>query len=465
MKKRIIAIIISAVLLSATYVAGSEATVFGCSEAERRLADALADSVRNYSTEHELNADGISSAELHHAVRLLCDGYPELFYLSPSFDISVTEQDDGHRTAVVTFSYTMPVSAIPSAIADAESWRSEVLSLAGAGLSELEYALFFHDYLAVNYEYDGTDTVCDLYSLIKSGCGSSYAYASAYAYLLSSVGIFACRISSAEMERSWNLVQIDGDTYHVDVARDDTGDLGGVRHEYFLMSDVAVTKPSASEPLGHYGWESPLECTSELYDDISLKMLNGSTARLGDRLYYAVDGKLCAMTSATDTGCTVLELPWDPTPSDTPVYGSVIAYGEYLYICTPSSVLETDPASGTVTVRYRCDDTDFICGFGIYTGTDGISGAGLRDGNARILVSSLSSEVRSVTIDLKKTVTVRGDADGNGVLGLSDVTAVLKYLADDRAELDTSAADVNGDGIISLTDVTMMLKILAGWNV
>lgn len=339
---------------------------------------------------------------------------------------------------------------------DTERWRAEVLSCAGEGLSELEYALFFHDHLAANYEYDGTDTVCDLSELIKSGRGSSYAYAAAYACLLESVGISACTVSSAEMEHSWNLVQLGGDVYHVDVAHDDRGDLGGARHKFFLMSDSAAATPSADEPLGHYGWESQLTCTSELYDDIPLKEVCGATARLGDRLYYAADGKLCAMDSVTASPYAVLDLPWDTEPSDTPVYASVLSYGGYLYVCTPSSLLRVDPASGSVTVHYRCGGDEVICGFGINTD---------EDGSVRLTVSSPASETHTVLLDLRKAPAVRGDADGNGTLGLSDATAVLKYLTDSSTSLDLSAADINGDGVISLADVTMILKILAGWNV
>lgn len=348
---------------------------------------------------------------------------------------------------------------------DTERWRAEVLSYAGEGLSELEYALFFHDYLAANYEYNGTDTVCDLSELIKSGRGSSCAYAAAYACLLDSVGISACTVSSAEMEHSWNLVQLGGEVYHVDVAHDDRGDLAGVRHSFFLMSDSAAAIPSADEPLGHYGWESQLTCASELYDGIPLKEVCGVTARLGDRLYYAADGKLCAMDSVTAAPCAVLDLPWDTEPSDAPVYASVLSHGGYLYVCTPSSLLGVDPASGSVTARYLCDGDEIICGFGINAGEDGISGAGLRDGSVRLTVSSPASEAHTVLLELRKAPAVRGDADGNGALGLSDVTAVLKYLTNSSVSLDLSAADINGDGVISLADVTMILKILAGWNV
>lgn len=62
---------------------------------------------------------------------------------------------------------------------------------------------------------------------------------------------------------AWNIVQIDGEWYHVDTTWDDPipNREGYVRYEYFLKSDAAMS-------FDHNNWDTPHgACTSTRYDD------------------------------------------------------------------------------------------------------------------------------------------------------------------------------------------------------
>lgn len=153
------------------------------------------------------------------------------------------------------------------------------------GMSDYDIAKALHDYLVLNVEYDH-NWIADIYDPnAKTGPGdyalyfpliegsavcSGYTYA--YKYLMDLAGV-PCeeidgdstgtdQIAAAlgyrwSVGHAWNIVQIDGEWYHVDVTWDD---LGGdrIRYDYFLKSDQAMS--------GHSDWDSPHPCTSTKYD-------------------------------------------------------------------------------------------------------------------------------------------------------------------------------------------------------
>ena len=73
---------------------------------------------------------------------------------------------------------------------------------------------------------------------------------------------------------AWDIVQIDGEWYHVDTTWDDpTPDRKGyVRYDYFLRSDSFMSRD-------HSGWTASRKCTSTKYDNTTV--LNDEEKRAG----------------------------------------------------------------------------------------------------------------------------------------------------------------------------------------
>ena len=87
--------------------------------------------------------------------------------------------------------------------------------------TDLETALFFHDYLCMRYSYDESLTRYTAYEMLTEGTGVCQAYALIYADLLNDFGIECGYVVSREMNHAWNVVTIDGEKYNVDVTYDD----------------------------------------------------------------------------------------------------------------------------------------------------------------------------------------------------------------------------------------------------
>lgn len=80
--------------------------------------------------------------------------------------------------------------------------------------------------------------------------GVCQAYAYGYMYIMEKLGIECYVTSSNAMGHAWNIIEIDGSYYHVDVTWDDPvrDRFGQVGHSNFLLSDAAIKETE------HHDW-------------------------------------------------------------------------------------------------------------------------------------------------------------------------------------------------------------------
>lgn len=159
--------------------------------------------------------------------------------------------------------------------------------------SDFATALAAHDYICSHYEYSVDDTTSSKYHSIEGilleGKGVCEAYAKLYLLLLSKFGIESDIVSSEPMKHAWNVVEIDGEWYHVDATWDDPTTngadvFGRSYHFFFLVSDDTM-RDSEHE---HYGWDSDVECTSKKYENAPWYRTKGPVA-VGDGSVYYID--------------------------------------------------------------------------------------------------------------------------------------------------------------------------------
>ena len=149
------------------------------------------------------------------------------------------------------------------------------------GMDDFEKALYIHDYIVLNSEYDlellkilkteGTLTgelrseKYTEYSILINGTGICGSYALAYRALMNAAGVDCLYLSSQQMNHAWNMVKIDGEWYHVDCCWDDPvpDTYGDARRTYFLRTDEEIME------LNHYSWvPGTYQATSNLYSDM-----------------------------------------------------------------------------------------------------------------------------------------------------------------------------------------------------
>jgi len=471
MMKRIIAFGITVIMLVATSL-GAAADYAGF-ESERLMeyAEAVAAAAAEYEKSYSFpEEDIVSSDDVGMIMTMVYNENPKLFNLSHSYLFtygrdSVTDEPE---VKSIVFQYSMEKEEYAVALVEVETWAASVKSLGSPDFTELEWALFFHDYLCANYEYDKALQSRSVYSMIKTGKGVCQAYTYAYMLLLESVGIRASWASSNELNHVWNLVELDGEWYHVDVTWDDPVGIitGAAKHTYFLLSDAAIS----TEEKGHYGWVSSYACTSDKYD--SKNMPEGSTlyAYLDGKWYYMYDGDLCATDSVTEKGKLQMELDlcwysWEnPQAYYKGTYSSVISYKDKLFLNTADSILKIDPVKGTKSEVYKYSgDRGRVYGFKINMGEDGVSGAGLA--KAELSVNIATEPGDAGMYETAKIAFVMasgsGDANGDGKVNLSDASLMLKFIAKWKVTVDEVAADTDGNSKVTVADVSNVLRYIA----
>lgn len=193
------------------------------------------------------------------------------------------------------------------------------------GMTELQIALSVHDYLVANTVYDESMEANTGYDLLINGTTVCAGYTDLYTDILNRAGVSCVSVTSEPMEHTWNLVNIDGSWYHVDVTWDDpTPDVYGyVSHEYFLLTDEQIS--AGEDP--HYDWVTDITCTD---------------TRFSDAWWRETESQICYLNS--DTACLQRSEDWvnsivardESTGQEQVLYTEKedyidIGYGEYIY--------------------------------------------------------------------------------------------------------------------------------------
>ena len=151
----------------------------------------------------------------------LMDKASGVYYLRTNTYIQVA--DDGHPSVA---------SIVNKAVSQAKQ---------NTNGSEYEMALYLHDWLLDQVEYDNSLKWSSAESALTRGLGTCQAYESAYSKLLTAAGITNSETRDTYDGHTWNAVKLDEKWYQVDCTWDDTsdnfyGDLDQ-RHLYFCITD------------------------------------------------------------------------------------------------------------------------------------------------------------------------------------------------------------------------------------
>lgn len=222
---------------------------------------------------------------------------PELFYVSAQY--AATEKDgcidtiyprylaDGQSTATLS---EADILAISRQRDDLEEKIAEILEPVDEKWTDLEKALYLHDYLATHAQYDLTYSIYDAYTILMTGKGVCMAYALAYKLLMGRVGAPCGTVASSNLNHMWNIIQIDGEWYHVDVTWDDpvADQIGRSRHLYFCFSDeknktIGGENPHCSNDMIY---EPKVAASSTKYDEYYWIDNNRAFAPVHEKWYY-----------------------------------------------------------------------------------------------------------------------------------------------------------------------------------
>lgn len=229
------------------------------------------------------------------------DNHPEVFYVGNALN----GVSNGNYMKTLLISYSMEKAESDAIEAKMNAAVNEALALVSDDMEDYEKALVIHDWL-VNYcRYDEENYKANTipassyqaYGALAYGVAVCDGYAKAYQYIMNyKLGIACYHIGSSTMKHAWNMIEMDGKYYHVDVTWDDpiSDRIGGVQHNNFLLSDAGIAAT------GHSGWEIPVTATDTRFDSRG-NWHNTSGQIIGYRgNWYYADDKEKAIVTTTD---------------------------------------------------------------------------------------------------------------------------------------------------------------------
>lgn len=189
------------------------------------------------------------------------DKAANLYYLRLNFNISVSDDK-----------YPSVDSIVRSAVAECNSKTDG---------SEYAKALWLHDWLLEQLEYDKTLKWSSAESALTRGLGTCQSYESAYAKLLTAAGIENSETRDTYDGHTWNAMKLDGLWYQTDCTWDDSSDNWysfDQRHLYFGLTDelMAIAHPGHSKIY-----------TTDTYKTRSTSLADNYFVRAGDAEKWA----------------------------------------------------------------------------------------------------------------------------------------------------------------------------------
>ena len=251
------------------------------------------------------------------------DKAANLYYLRLNFNISVSDDK-----------YPSVDSIVRSAVAECNSKTDG---------SEYAKALWLHDWLLEQLEYDKTLKWSSAESALTRELGTCQSYESAYAKLLTAAGIENSETRDTYDGHTWNAMKLDGQWYQTDCTWDDSSDNWysfDQRHLYFGLTDelMAIAHPGHSKIY-----------TTDTYATRSTSLADNYFVRTGDAAKWA-KAYSDRIQKNLDAGKTEFEITADNAsypPSISGIQNGITAYALNQLTWTTDKAAVTLNATGS----------------------------------------------------------------------------------------------------------------------
>lgn len=418
--------------------------------------------------------------------------YPELFhvYKSYSYNFYYSTTEKKYYAYALMPNYVNPNdrSEIYSDQATAKAaydtalktYNDEIEHIIGGiapEMTDLEKALYVHDYLVTHFQYDlryySSDPsvydqkVHDVYGFFDQKVGVCEAYAQAFNGIMHRLGIKCTSAINDTEEHTWNIITLDGKNYHIDVTHDDPvgQSEGAADHSLFLLSDETVKNHQL-----HSEWYSVMyntSCADNSYEsryawneaDSSFEYVDGNWYYINylrssnSSLYRTKD--FINFETVVQSFDTKFPVPDKPGYSYSGYIGGITAVGDSVYYSAPNRNIycynaKTDTVSNTTVNSPSSINTVTSCRY---------------EGNG-VLKVFFSLKPNSFDDGGSTTVTLFniGDTDGDGKVSSTDVATTKRYLLGSKTDFNWATVDFGNKKQVNILDLVKIKKLATTAN-
>jgi len=228
-------------------------------DAERSIYNLMLDGINNLSGEISLGTD-LSKTQIDNAFNAILKDQSQIVWLGNGYTLSTRTTYEGqNEVTTYTFkpAYTMSSSQAATATANLDREVNALLGSMHNGMSQLDIEVLVHDFLVKKVTYNNAAAQnpsnypksYTAYGALVEGSAVCEGYAKAFQLVLNKVGIQTTLISGKTSggNHMWNMANIEGSWYHVDVTFDDpnNGNANAVMRNYLNLSAAEIGKTHA----------------------------------------------------------------------------------------------------------------------------------------------------------------------------------------------------------------------------
>lgn len=281
------------------------------------------------------------------------------------------------------------IDEVTALTAEFDGYVQSIVDLIPDDYSDYEKILFVNDYLCTNYKYDiryYTNNAAKLhisnaYDFFKEGKGVCQAYTLAFMAIMDELCIRCDSVLSEEMNHLWNLVELNGKWYHIDVTWNDPAaemydadTLGKAMHKYFLLSSECMQDSSHDHTgfdVESYGYEIGTE-----FDEVEVNLnqsLKSSFIKLNGTWYntgYNENTRTCGLYAFESSDISLISNSDFETPlcnigkwGYKGCYSYLSKYKNNILFNTPTSICMFDGNQVTELYAPEKADNEKIYGF------------------------------------------------------------------------------------------------------
>lgn len=365
---------VSAADYTAPYTGGND-------EAYKVILKAL----RNMDEKISLSKYNLSYQEYDEILGHILMNYPEIFYIKPETDYTYYKKTNNIINVYPIYYYSE--ESIKSRKKKLDAAVDDIIKGVNSSWSDVQKALYVHERIALGCVYSEDNDIRSAYEALVVGDGVCVAYAMAYKLVLDKLGIGCLLVLSEEMNHCWNMVEIDGKWYHVDVTWDDVyPDLQGqVYHDFFLCSDTDIKNGSSP----HKGWEYGKKASSDKYDKAFWRNSASQVIPENSRYSYYIDSERNCLyrydwKNGSKTKVTTVPEEWKMWSYN---FSRLMCADGIYYYSTANSVYSYDPETGKKTRLKKYN----------LSGNSAIYGLYIDDGHIMVQIGNGPNKVPSKT--------------------------------------------------------------------
>lgn len=352
--------------------------------------------------------------------------------------------------------------------AELEAAYNKIIAMVPDTMSKIEIVLFLHEYLAgsIYYDYDNLinstapDSVYNAYGALVDKVAVCQGYSMAFILLCKEFDINVIYAASFENNHGWNMVEIDGNWYHLDITFDDpVYNLSGqrlyysaLRHSYFLVGDADINDTNHDNSTMAYSYSQATPDANKTLCGI-WSGVEGAMLYCDGYWYYSVDHSIVKSKIDGSDRTVITE--------NCGMNVNMTTDGEKIYYCNTKGIYSVNfDGSNKTTLYTAVNETIYGCYFeNGYIRFEYINQNAKREEKGLLISDEAAfDKVTSEEEDEIVDDIISGDLNGDNKVTVGDILVLKNNIMQGIA---TERDDVNGDGKITVADILAIKALIA----